>query len=67
LEGMESKKAAKRAKEDAEGATGDGSTPGQTSKKGGEGARYFKQTAVVPKKVIVDQPEQVKRVLSKIF
>jgi ESF2/ABP1 family protein len=67
LEGMESKKAAKRAKEDEEGGRNEVSETGQVSKKSGERARHFKQTSVVPKKKVADQPEQVKRVLSKIF
>jgi ESF2/ABP1 family protein len=67
LEGMESKKAAKRAKEDGEGTRAEVSKTAQVSKKGGERARQFKQTPVVPKKMAADQPEQVKRVLSKIF
>jgi ESF2/ABP1 family protein len=67
LEGMESKKAAKRAKEDGEGARDEVSEPAQISRKGGERARHFKQTAVIPNKKVADQPEQVKRVLSKIF
>lgn len=67
LEGMESKKAAKRAKEDGDGARTEVSETAQVSKKGGERAWQFKQTAVVSKKKVADQPEQVKRVLSKIF
>jgi ESF2/ABP1 family protein len=67
LEGMESKKAAKRQKEDGDGADNEVSGTAQVSRKSGERARQFKQTAVVPKKKVSDQPEQVKRVLSKIF
>lgn len=67
LEGMEAKKAAKRAKEDRDNAQDDVAKPGEVPEKGGKRARHFKQTAVVPKKVATDQPEQVKRVLSKIF
>lgn len=67
LEGMESKKAAKRAKEDGEGARDEVSEPAQISRRGGERARHFKQTAVIPNKKVADHPEQVKRVLSKIF
>lgn len=67
LQGIESKEAAKRAKEDGDGAGNDVSETTQVSRKGVERARYFKQTAVVPKKNAADQPEQVKRVLSKIF
>jgi ESF2/ABP1 family protein len=36
-------------------------------KRSGERPRYFKQTAVASKRRPEDQPEQVKRVLSKIF
>lgn len=65
LETMESKKAAKRRKEDDD-------APGErlhtaVPKKGGERPRHFKQTMVATKKKSEDQPEQVKRVLSKIF
>jgi ESF2/ABP1 family protein len=67
LEGMESKKAAKRQKEDRDGADNEVSGTAQVSRKSGERARRFKQNAVVPKKKVSDQPEQVKRVLSKIF
>jgi ESF2/ABP1 family protein len=67
LDGMESKKAAKRAKEDGDGARNEVSETAQVFRKGGERPRHFKQTAVVPKKKAADQPEQVKRVLSKIF
>jgi ESF2/ABP1 family protein len=67
LEGMESKKAAKRAKGDEDGGSNEGAGTVEVSKKGGERVRHFKQTAVFPKKVVTDQPEQVKRVLSKIF
>jgi ESF2/ABP1 family protein len=67
LDGMESKKAARRAKEDGDGARTEVSETAQVSKKGGERAWQFKQTAVVAKKKVADQPEQVKRVLNKIF
>jgi len=67
LEGMESKKAAKRQKEDGDGADNEVSGTAQVSRKSGERTRRFKQNAVVPKKKVSDQPEQVKRVLSKIF
>lgn len=69
LEGMEAKKAAKRrdendtpkaAKEVKEPAVG-------AKKKGGERPRHFKQTQVAAKRRPEDQPDQVKRVLSKIF
>jgi ESF2/ABP1 family protein len=63
LETMESKKAAKRRKEDDVGVT----VLDAPSKKGGERARHFKQTTVAVKRKSEDQPEQVKRVLSKIF
>ncbi|KAL2070611.1 hypothetical protein VTL71DRAFT_13637 [Oculimacula yallundae] len=64
LEGMEAKKAAKRRKE-TEG-TIENIAPAK-EKKGGERARQFKQTPVAKKRRPEDQPEQVKRVLSKIF
>jgi ESF2/ABP1 family protein len=63
LEGMEAKKAAKK-RDDDEGA---GGTTLKVQKKGGERLRHFKQTAVASKRRPEDQPEQVKRVLSKIF
>ena len=66
LEGMESKKAAKRRKEAVEGGAGV-DEPGKVSKTSSERPRLFKQTTVAPKRKVVDQPEQVKRVLSKIF
>merc|ERR1712230_168457 len=65
LEGMEAKKAAKRRK-DFEDAS-ETAVPSKAEKKGGERARQFKQTPVATKKRPEDQPEQVKRVLSKIF
>ncbi|KAE9371409.1 hypothetical protein N431DRAFT_426072 [Stipitochalara longipes BDJ] len=64
LEGMEAKKAAKKRKE-TEG--GDIGVVHKETKKGGERARHFKQTPVASKRRPEDQPEQVKRVLSKIF
>lgn len=67
LEGMDSKRAAKRRKEAAQGAVVAVDEPGKMSKTGSERPRHFKQTAVAPKKKVVDQPDQVKRVLSKIF
>ncbi|KAH7410993.1 hypothetical protein BKA64DRAFT_569909 [Cadophora sp. MPI-SDFR-AT-0126] len=65
LEGMEAKKAAKRRK-NIEG-TGETSEGPQAETKGGERARHFKQTPVATRRRPEDQPEQVKRVLSKIF
>ncbi|KAL5329852.1 hypothetical protein ACEPPN_003372 [Leptodophora sp. 'Broadleaf-Isolate-01'] len=65
LEGMEAKKAAKRRKEVEE--TSQSIVPTKEGKKGGERARLFKQTPVATKRRPEDQPEQVKRVLSKIF
>jgi ESF2/ABP1 family protein len=64
LEGMEAKKAAKRRKETEEGGS---ETVQKETKTGGERARHFKQTPVASKRRPEDQPEQVKRVLSKIF
>jgi len=64
LEGMEAKKAAKRRKETEDGDT---EVVHKETKKGGERARHFKQTPVATKRRPEDQPEQVKRVLSKIF
>ncbi|KAI9052841.1 hypothetical protein LZ554_003114 [Drepanopeziza brunnea f. sp. 'monogermtubi'] len=64
LETMESKKAAKRRK-NLDEATSEGAAI--DLKKGGERPRHFKQTQVATKKRPEDQPEQVKRVLSKIF
>jgi ESF2/ABP1 family protein len=66
LEGMEAKKAAKRRKED-EDEEGNAKPVGKEPKKGGERPRHFKQTEVASKKKSTDQPDQVKRVLSKIF
>jgi ESF2/ABP1 family protein len=66
LEGMESKKAAKRRKE-VEDAVGEGASVVMKEPKSGERPRQFKQTPVAPKKAPEKQPEQVKRVLSKIF
>ncbi|KAI9745634.1 MAG: RNA-binding ATPase activator esf2 [Claussenomyces sp. TS43310] len=65
LEGMQSKEAAKRRKgnEGGEGLVG----TSIVSKKGGVRARSFKQVALAPKRDSGDRPEQVKRVLSKIF
>jgi ESF2/ABP1 family protein len=64
LEGMEAKKAAKRRKETEDGGSEE---VRKEAKKGGERARHFKQTPVALKRRPEDQPEQVKRVLSKIF
>ena len=65
LEGMEAKKAAKRRKED-EDEEGNAKLVGKEPMKGGERPRHFKQTEVALKKS-TDRPDQVKRVLSKIF
>ncbi|KAG4435510.1 hypothetical protein IFR05_009009 [Cadophora sp. M221] len=65
LEGMEAKKAAKRRKDAEE--TSQSLVPAKEGKMGGERARQFKQTQVATKRRPEDQPEQVKRVLSKIF
>jgi ESF2/ABP1 family protein len=66
LEGMEAKKAAKRRKEDEDAIGKKGATVKEQNTNG-ERPRHFKQTAVASKKKSEDQPEQVKRVLSKIF
>ncbi|KAL3418462.1 pre-rRNA-processing protein esf2 [Phlyctema vagabunda] len=65
LEGMEAKKAAKRRKDDEEGGAVD--IVAKERKSGGERARQFKQNEVAKKKRPDEQPEHVKRVLSKIF
>ncbi|PVH87443.1 hypothetical protein DL98DRAFT_509709 [Cadophora sp. DSE1049] len=65
LEGMEAKKAAKRRKDIEEGS--ETFVPPKAEKMGGERARQFKQTPVATRRRPEDQPEQVKRVLSKIF
>ena len=65
LEGMESKKAAKRRKEDAP-EKGEQKVAKEKAQNG-ERPRVFKQTAVAVKQSQADQPDQVKRVLSKIF
>lgn len=68
LEGMEAKKAAKRRKEGEDAMESTKTVvKEQKPKKGGERPRHFTQTAVASKKKPEDQPEQVKRVLSKIF
>ncbi|KAH8803104.1 hypothetical protein F5884DRAFT_683808 [Xylogone sp. PMI_703] len=68
LEGIESKKAAKKGRE------GGADEKDNVNEKEelkvvvkGEKPREFKQTPLAPKKGIEDHPEQVKRVLSKIF
>lgn len=67
LEGMESKKAAKRMREGGDAVEeGDEAAPKQVRKEG-ERPRHFKQTAVASKNRAEAHPEQVKRVLSKIF
>ncbi|KAE8448633.1 hypothetical protein EG329_009058 [Mollisiaceae sp. DMI_Dod_QoI] len=65
LETMEAKKSAKKRKE-GEGAASMTEAPIVKDKKA-ERPRHFKQTTVATKKRPEDQPEQVKRVLSKIF
>ena len=68
LEGMEAKKAARKRMEDEdEGGNAKPLENEQKPKKGGERPRHFKQTEVAAKKKSADQPDQVKRVLSKIF
>lgn len=67
LEGMEAKKAAKRRKDQGEESGAAVVAPAAAVKKGGERPRTFKQTPVAPKKSSADQPEQVRRVLNKIF
>ncbi|KUJ16300.1 uncharacterized protein LY89DRAFT_685316 [Mollisia scopiformis] len=67
LETIEAKKAAKRRKD---GESGVGTAEATISKKDAKKAerpRHFKQTTVAAKRKPEDQPEQVKRVLSKIF
>jgi len=66
LEGMESKKVAKRRLEDDATVEKGGEVPVK-KQKNVERPRHFKQTAVASKKKPEDQSEQVKRVLSKIF
>jgi ESF2/ABP1 family protein len=69
LEGMEAKKAAKRRKDDEENVSNETKSleGAKLNKKGGERPRHFKQTQVATKRKPEDQPDQVKRVLSKIF
>ena len=64
LEGIEAKKVAKRKKGDENSAK---SHEAVRDNKVGERPRRFTQTQVASKKRLEDQPEQVKRVLSKIF
>jgi ESF2/ABP1 family protein len=65
LETMEAKKAAKRRKK-GESVVGSEASISKKDAKA-ERPRHFKQTAVAAKNRPEDQPEQVKRVLSKIF
>lgn len=68
LEGMEAKKAAKRRKENDDSVESmEPVVKEQKPKKGGERPRHFTQTQVASKKKPENQPDQVKRVLSKIF
>ncbi|RDL30780.1 Uncharacterized protein BP5553_10125 [Venustampulla echinocandica] len=66
LEGMEAKKAAKKRQENDD-ALGEPKEPAARTGMTGERPRHFKQTSVAPKRKPEDQPEQVKRVLSRIF
>ena len=65
-ETREGKQAAKRKKEDSDGKDA-GEVAAKKPKTGGERPRKFTQTSVAVKKQPDAQPEQVKRVLSKIF
>lgn len=65
LETMEAKKVAKRRKDDED--TPRVEKPVKEGKNKGERPRHFKQTQVAVKRRPEDQPDQVKRVLSKIF
>ncbi|KAK2624370.1 hypothetical protein QTJ16_006320 [Diplocarpon rosae] len=67
LEGMESKKAAKHRRQIDETTSESVVTNAKDGKRTGERHRKFKQTQVATKNRPEDQPEQVKRVLSKIF
>jgi ESF2/ABP1 family protein len=67
LDGIRSKKEAKRRKENGDDIDIDTDTPQRDTLKGAERVRQFKQTGVVPKKALEETPEEVKRVLSKIF
>jgi ESF2/ABP1 family protein len=67
LEGIETKKAAKRMKQ-GQGAEEDGKEAlGKDTKTSSVQQRHFKQTAVASKMKHETHPDQVKRVLSKIF
>jgi ESF2/ABP1 family protein len=66
LEGMKAKKAAKRRDEDDKAESKEPAKE-HKPKKGGERPRHFTQNQVASKKKHEDQPDQVKRVLSKIF
>jgi ESF2/ABP1 family protein len=66
LEGMESKNAAKRRKESDDTSGNDREVIVKERKRGRERPRIFEQLEVAKKKT-ADQPEQVKRALSKIF
>lgn len=66
LEGMEAKKAAKKRKENDD-ALGEPTEPAARTGMTGERPRHFKQTSVATKRSPEDQPDQVKRVLSRIF
>ncbi|KAH8678605.1 hypothetical protein BGZ60DRAFT_401418 [Tricladium varicosporioides] len=65
LETMEAKGAAKRRKDNED--TQMLEKPVKEGKNRGERPRHFKQTKVAAKRKPEDQPDQVKRVLSKIF
>jgi ESF2/ABP1 family protein len=67
LEGMEAKKAAKKRKDDEDNTPKDTKALEAGNKKSGERPRHFKQTQVASKRKPEEQPDQVKRVLSKIF
>ncbi|CAK7264625.1 RNA-binding ATPase activator esf2 [Sporothrix epigloea] len=64
LDGMEAKAAAKSAKESAAAATKDGAAASAASQKG---VRSFQQKKMVVRNDEGEQPEHVRRVLSKIF
>ena len=66
LDGMEVKRAAKKKREE-ERFTTDGEEALVEQKKDVKRPLHFKQTPVARKEKPQDQPEQVKRVLSKIF
>ena len=67
LEGMGAKKAAKRRKGEEDDVESKDPIVKEKVKKGGERQRHFTQTAVAAKRTSENQPDQVKRVLSKIF